>query len=183
MVQANSIQVVGDSLSKRLEFYVQHNTNYSALDFKIAKSGARIKDIKSILKHNRSLLHPQRTLVIWIGTNDIFSNATFDSIRNQFVSLVRYIRRSHPMLKIVILDLPIFPRAKQHPELLEKLEKFNAFLHTLVSSTTTVPFTKQVLNSNSFFQTIYPNSCKQDGIHLNNKGNGVLVQFLRDNVF
>lgn len=175
----NSIQMIGDSLTRRLQFYSERNRTQLGIDFKIALSGAKISDLKRIIKSPTCNLGSCDCLIIWIGTNDIFSKNQIKQINSQFTSLLRLIKRKISVTKIIVLDLPIFPKVTHNSQNFEKLNEFNTFLHTLSNHTTKVLSTQSILNSAILFNSKYFNSNRIDGVHLNNKGNFILTQFLK----
>lgn len=175
------IQIIGDSLTKRLQSYMKVNQHPINMEYRMAISGNTIHNAKLLLKRNNRLLHPQQPLIIWLGTNDIFSDLPFFRIKNQFISLLRLIRKQCPAIHLIILGLPIFPRAQTEPEIFNKLIKFNAFLHTLATPSTTVILTHSVCRKD-FFHAVYRGSQRPDGIHLNNRGNHALVKIIWENL-
>ena len=114
-------------------------------------------------------------LVVFLGGNDILNGANFDTVKSQYLSLVRLIRRRHPSITLFLVCLPIFPRCVNNPLQVNTLNKFNLFLNSLSNDKTfSIPLNLH-LNSPEYFHAFYPRSSRTDLLHLNQRGYQVLI--------
>ena len=167
------IQALGDSMIKRLDYFSKRNQHSCPLEIEraVGISGGTIHDIKRVLKQQRIQFDPEIPLVIFLGTNDIFKNTKVQRMCSQYKSLVRFLRNQCPSLRLVLTQLPNYPRAQASSEQLEKISKFNQFLSTLFNEQTKVLSVQQWQFSATDFHQYYPNGGRKDGIHFNDKGN------------
>lgn len=172
------IQILGDSLTKRLEYFVNREGSKLKLEYSMGISGATIGQLKKQIKITNPYFNSEIPLLLWIGTNDIFSNTSITMMTQQYVSLLRVIRKRYLGTRLILLGLPYFPRSEYTPHTIDKITQFNTFLHTLSNQNTQPIFLTHVLNSNKYYLHTYRHSNRRDDIHLNNIGNQILVKHL-----
>jgi hypothetical protein len=115
------IQGIGDSMIKRLDIFLKLNSPTSLeMGLTIGLSGAKIHDLKSHLKKERVKLNTT-PLLIFVGTNDIFKGTGIKEMCDQYTALVKWVRKASPGIFLIIVQLPIYPRAQK---ITDKLEKF-----------------------------------------------------------
>lgn len=173
------IQVIGDSMVKRLQNHVLGNpTSTLHISHSIGLSGATIKELKSFLKYNPPQLDPKIPLLIFIGTNNIFRDTPLSVMQDQIISLIKFIRRTNPQIRIILTQLPLYPRAQHTAHWIAAIDQFNKFLHSLQNSSTQFFKLQNFLGSSRNFQLRYKHNGRPDGIHFNNLGNQKFIQHL-----
>ncbi len=69
---------------------------YLRVDSLIAKSGITISELKSLIKQRQPIFHAKTVTVVFIASNDIQRKYTFDRIKTDFLSLVKFIKKRLP---------------------------------------------------------------------------------------
>lgn len=174
---------MGDSLTRRLTRTIRSAGCNIAIARSVGVSGAKVRDIKALVKRNQLDLHPRLRLIVWLGTNDIFSKTPLPVLLSQYKSLLRQIRKRWPGIRLTLLGLPYFPRARADPVARETIRRFNIFLHSLSSPTSRVIFLADTLAATRLYHRTYPRTGRPDGIHLNEVGNKRLIGFLEATMF
>lgn len=144
-------------------------------------SGATIADFKKALKASHTSLPSDSIILICLGTNDITRNTPFGNIKNQFLSLIRLIKRRYAPKLLLILTLPPFLRFTHDDCTLKRIDDFNRFLTTIQSHCTQIlrlPVT--VHNAAQFCESSYYPSGRKDGIHLNVNAFSHLTAILKE---
>lgn len=177
------IQIIGDSLVKRLNYFVNKRPNQIDVQMAIGVSGVSIHKLKQHLKTSNFQFNADNYLILWVGTNDIFSCSNIHTIKQNYVSLIRWLRKQYKGTKLILLGLPYYPKVVKDNTKLQKLIQFNAFLHTLLDPNTRVFFLHNVLDSPKYYHNFYPHNGKPDGIHSNDKGNAKLIHYLIKQLF
>jgi lysophospholipase L1-like esterase len=165
------IQLIGDSMVKRFDYFVKGNQTDLQIISSIGLSGARIHELKEYLKSHRVKFNVSIPLVVFIGTNDIFKNTEHNHMCNQYKSLLRYVRNCTPGISIILVQLPTFPRALTRTGRTREIDMFNKYLATLANSKTKIFSFQDWLDQGTDFHKFYAHTSRVDGIHLNNRGN------------
>lgn len=175
------IQILGDSHGKRLGYYIEklsrrpHAQIFCPNNFSF--SGAGISDLKANWKKSRPSFNSNVPLLVCLPCNDLLAGTELSIIKSKFLSLLRLIRRQYPGIKLLLTQLPIFPRCRTMPKTLSEIKAFNIFLSTLENQNTfIVPLDRHV--GNEHFIQFYPRSAKKDELHLNDLGNGIFLRLL-----
>jgi lysophospholipase L1-like esterase len=177
MIQLN---LVGDSHVLRFQRYLKANPHVKVpfeLREIIAVSGATAHDLKSQIKTSRPAMESKLPLLIFVGTNDITKHTPIKRLKNEFLSLLRLIKRLYAPSTILILALPPFLRYLNSPKVLGQIDDFNKWLATLQSTHTcviTLPIYQQ--NARHYFLPFYYNSSRPDRIHLNHHAYQLLIK-------
>jgi lysophospholipase L1-like esterase len=175
------IQILGDSYARRFAQYlrqVSKSVDSLHCEWDHGISGARISDLKGYLKGNINI-QASIPLLILIGTNDFLDSIDPRDFKNQFLSLLRLVRRKLPGIVIILATLPQYPRISQDLHAVQTLHLINRFLVTLRSDTTRVIQLAAHLSSPQFFHSYYGASRRVDKIHLNNLGHQTLLSLLK----
>lgn len=157
---------------KRLTFFVRNSNTFPLhISHSIGMSGATIHDVKSFIKSHPPQWDGNIPLLIFLGTNNVFKNTPLPIMKQQYISLLRIIRRTCPHIQIIITQLPLYPRALQDQSQITKIHQFNKFLHTLSSKNTHFFETQIFLDSARDYQHQYRYNGRTDKIHFNHSGN------------
>jgi hypothetical protein len=149
----------------------------------ITISGITTGQLKKHIKAAKPALNGNFPVVLFIGTNDIVRNTSINDLKNQFLSLIKLIRKFYAPELLLILALPAFPRYLNQDEHLARIDTINQFLATLQSDSThllRLPMTIQ--NTYTFFHQHYEHSRRVDKIHLNDKAFIQLTKIIKQTV-
>lgn len=148
------------------------------VNLSVGLSGATIQEIKWHIKSNKVNWHSNIPLLLFVGTNDIFRNTPIHFMQQQLLSLLKYIRRQNPQIKIILTQLPMYPRSANNAPQIALINQFNQFLHTLTNQHTKFFQTNSFLDPVLDFHFRYRHNGKVDKIHLNCSGNQKLLSYL-----
>lgn len=164
----------------RFADYLQRNRTGFVAGQGVTVSGIRTSELKRRIREEKLSLDRLCPLILLVACNDIIRGTSDDRLKWDFLSLIKVIRKKYGNIRLVIIQLPPFPRYHVESDQVRQIEKFNRFLATLGNATTFIlrwPFTSQ--NRTGFFHRFYGRSNRRDMIHLNDRGFACLVGMLR----
>lgn len=113
-----TIQLIGDSLARRFGFFlnrIPQTSRYLSVTADFSVSGLTIGGLKDLVKRGTVKLSSWHPVLMFIGTNDVLHGVNSRTIKQQFKSLVRLLRRRFPGTLLTILQIPDFPKIQQNP--------------------------------------------------------------------
>lgn len=172
-------QVLGDSYARRFTTYLDNNAERLQLCCTRAYSlsGATVAEIKMFLMEGRPHFESDEPLLLMLGVNDVLRRTPWRVFKGKFTSLIRYIRKSNPRLKMVIMQVPYFPKAMCSPEFVEMIRFMSNFFHSFQSDSFKVLRTDSFLQPH-FYQRFYGRSSRPDLIHFNDRAHRALAHQL-----
>lgn len=158
----------------RFHRYLTGRSSAIKVGVSIAKSGITISQLKALIKERKPVFGLNSVNVIFIGTNDIKLRRSYDEIRADFLSLVKYLKRQIPDdAQLIFVTLPKFPKMLLSQCAMDLIYNINKLI---VSTQANKPIVRTVEWSfhrdvGEFFEKFYANNRKRvDLIHLNHKG-------------
>lgn len=165
------INLMGDSQLCRYANFLQTTGSLNkvvGITASACFSGATVADFKKLIKKSNTYIPPESKILLCLGTNDIVKNTPLATVKTQFLSLLKLIRKRHAPKLLLILALPPFLRFIHNNDTLAKLDDFNKFLSTIQThSTRLLRLAITTQNAHQFFEPRYYPSGRKDGIHLN----------------
>lgn len=173
--------VIGDSFARRFTTFLRQtpHTELHCLG-SLGISGGTIADLKRSLKDMTLSSFPFcNNILLFIGANNLLSNTPLVTIKQQFISLLKFLTRVFPLCVVFLMELPIFPRHRASPDLVQSIQRVNALLRTLQSDRVVPLSLPPQFISPQFFNTFYPKSRRRDGIHFNDAAHAMLVPIVK----
>lgn len=173
------IQVLGDSFAKRFMSFLNRpasNAQSSGLRYSygVGYSGAKVHTIKTFIKSQRVVFSNADPLLLLLGTNDFLGQTPESVFKNELLSLLRLLRRTNPGIRLILVPLPNYPRARDSKSQ-ERLNRVNLFFQTLQSTDLKVVKLTIEFSRLDFFHRKYQNSNRRDDIHFNDLAHRALV--------
>lgn len=172
------LQVIGDSFARRFTDFLKVGSHSLFSMFSLGISGAKIQDVKYHIKQKTLPIVVDIPLLVLIGTNDFLSGVGPAFFKNQFLSLLRLIRRTYPGIVVILVTLPSYPRVRSNSAAIQELHRINSFLLTLQSESTKVVKLPHYFANLDFFHAFYGKSRRRDGIHFNKLAHQALEPLL-----
>lgn len=169
-----TIQLIGDSIARRFGFFLNRIPQTSRhLSVTADFSGLTIGGLKDLVKRSTVKLSSRHLVLMFIGTNDVLARLGADSItvKQQFKSLVRLLRRRFPGILLTILQVPDFPKIQQNPPAFAAVAFLNKCMKGFHALDTLVLRIAVPLADTKFFCKCYGSSSRRDGIHFNDWAN------------
>lgn len=174
------LNLLGDSQIKRMQVYLrEHSTLHSHIQMGIvvAKSGIRISELKYLIKQQQPIFQSGSVTLVFVGTNDLKQRRTFDQMKTDLLSLVRFIRKRTPTdARLVFTTLPPFPKFADNSGIVNQIYHINQVIASLKAHNITYvqwSFPREVEH---YFQQYFGNNVKRkDGLHLNERGFAFLM--------
>jgi lysophospholipase L1-like esterase len=153
----------------RYQNYLKRSHTTLSVVHSVCVSGITTAELKKIIKTATPSPPLNSVVVICIGTNDIIKNTPLGDLKNQFLSLLRLVRKKFSPKLLLILAIPQILRFLYNKVVLDKIDTFSSFLSTLQTDTThIIRLPSSAHNLHQFFEHRYHPSRRPDGIHLNN---------------
>ena len=168
--QTTPIQIIGDSFARRFSIFIESQTadrkGWCAIHT-LGLSGATIADVKAAVKFNPPPLQVSVPLLLFVGTNDILKGSNWPNIKNQFLALLRLLKRTYPGINIIICQLPFYPRVRSNFAAHILIANTNQLFLSCQASDTLVLRLGDCFRNPRLFHGFYPHSYKPGGIHFN----------------
>lgn len=180
-----TLQVLGDSYAIRFCNFANSNPVLTGKLLPVLVrgiSGAKVSDLKSYVKLNRSSLQQDLPLLFFLGTNDFLANSDIVKFKNTFLSFLRMLRRNYPRMVIVFATLPCYPRIVNSTPAVTRLQQINKFFLTLRSDFVKVIDLPQELSHIHYFHIYYGSSRRRDKIHFNGDAFQKLIPLIENSL-
>lgn len=166
---SSRLNVIGDSQFVRFINFSRHSKSELQINPTVTVSGATVNQVRSIIKSSNATKTSPEPYAIFLATNDLKTGSTVADIQKQYLALIRLVRRVFCPSILVLVAIPVYPKYSRNREVLDKIERFNAFLYTLQRSNATIVIKWPSPSPFSFFTRKYPQG-RIDLIHLSNEG-------------
>lgn len=177
-------QVLGDSFARRFGTFMaecSEGQEILVINQCIGLPGNTISQLKNFIKKSKLIFDSLVPLVLFIGTNDVLKGRSFQQIKCDLLSLLRFFNRTNPGIKLILNELPFYPRVWNSSGILRTIHQFNMFISTLQSPSVQVLRVPHTLNAHSeFYHYRYAHSRRIDQIHFNNSAYLVVAQGLKE---
>ncbi len=135
-----------------------------------------------MIKQRQPIFHAKTVTVVFIATNDIQRKYTFDRIKTDFLSLVKFIKKRLPTdALLVFTTLPQFPKYSSNPYVVNQIYHINQLIASVQTPNVTYIQWKFTREIEYYFERCYGNNVyRVDKLHLNRNGFELLCQTLRE---
>lgn len=168
------IQLLGDSQFCRYKNFLlasNHSNINLTLSTVYAISGSTIAALKHKIKTTRPNLDPLIPVLLFIGTNDLTKGTQYEGFVNNYLSLLRLLKRLYGFHKLIMMKIPAYPLFSNKQQTLLLIHKINKFLSTLQRDELSILHLPSINRGNLFyFEQFYGKSHRRDLVHLNNLG-------------
>lgn len=168
------LNLLGDSQLLRAEAELRRHTVHTKYQINsvVAQSGITISQLKFLVKQRQLVLEPGSTSLVFIGTNDIKQRRTYNQIKTDYLSLVKFLKRRLPTdALLVFTTLPLFPLFSSDPCIASRIFNVNKFIVSTKASNVTYIKWEFRRELQYYFQKCYGNNIRRvDLLHLNQKG-------------
>lgn len=164
------INVIGDSQSLRLLKYCGKSSIPLAVSSTIAITGCTTTQIRMHIKTNRPIMCSSLPCAIFVGTNDLKAEPfSLTEFRQQYLALVRLVRKIYNPTSVIIVALPEYPRYERNQTIINRIRSINQFIATLQRPSSTLVISWLANTPRNFFTLKYYNG-RKDLIHLSDQG-------------
>lgn len=172
------VNIIGDSFARRLSLFLNKPDSQLRPVATVGISGATISDLKLFLKQNRPVLNLNKPCILAIGNNDVLKRCSLEDTKSKFLSLRKLIRRMYGTIKLIILQLPIYPRISKDQSIIQVIKSINSFIATWADLNTKIIRLTVEFDQFNYFCKFFGKSSRRDGIHWNSLGQRELVRLV-----
>lgn len=179
MSYSHSVHILGDSFARRFGVFLKSNQDQEyqiVVRQFIGMSGYTINQLKQHLKLSKITFEPNYPLAVFIGSNDVLKGGNFPLFKSQYLSLIRFLHRTNPGIRLILNELPSYPRFRSNYSTMQFVCQVNQLISSLGSPSTIVIKSNLIFQHVRYFNRFYGNSARTDGIHLNDKAHRKLLQ-------